>query len=93
MEKYFVYLEQLRQSGRINMFGAIPYLQMKFPELDPAPAKVESTDRVLCSTRLKDSIYTALWAGDDGLDQIEQPAALPLPECCWTRKSPAWTLA
>ena len=33
MEKYFVYLEQLRQSGRINMFGAVPYLQMKFPEL------------------------------------------------------------
>lgn len=33
MEKYFVYLEQLRQSGETNMFGAVPYLQREFPEL------------------------------------------------------------
>ena len=33
MEKYFAYLEQLRQSGETNMFGAIPYVQREFPEL------------------------------------------------------------
>lgn len=33
MEKYFAYLEQLRQSGETNMFGAVPYLQREFPEL------------------------------------------------------------
>ncbi len=43
-----------------------------------APAKVETTDRVLCSTRLEDSIYTDLRASDDGLDQIEQTAGKKL---------------
>ena len=33
MEKYFEYLNTLRDSGIINMFGAIPYLQEAFPEL------------------------------------------------------------
>ena len=33
MEKYFDYLEQLRDSGVTNMFGAVPYLQQEFPEL------------------------------------------------------------
>ena len=33
MEKYFVYLDDLRESGEINMFGAVPYLQQAFPEL------------------------------------------------------------
>ena len=33
MEKYFAYLERLRESGVINMFGAVPYLQQAFPEL------------------------------------------------------------
>ena len=33
MEKYFEYLEQLRESGVVNMFGAVPYLQAEFPEL------------------------------------------------------------
>ena len=32
-EKYFVYLEELRESGETNMFGAVPCLQRKFPEL------------------------------------------------------------
>lgn len=30
---YFVYLEKLRKSGRTNMWGASPYLQVMFPEL------------------------------------------------------------
>ena len=33
MKKYFDYLEQLRDSGVTNMFGAVPYLQQEFPEL------------------------------------------------------------
>ena len=33
MEKYFSYLEELRESGATNMFGASPYLQEHFPEL------------------------------------------------------------
>ena len=33
MEKYFAYLEELRESGETNIFGAVPYLQRKFPEL------------------------------------------------------------
>lgn len=34
----------------------------------------ETTDRVLRSTKLEDSIYTDLRAGDDNLDQIERDA-------------------
>ncbi len=33
MEKYFDYLNTLRDCGITNMFGAIPYLQEEFPEL------------------------------------------------------------
>ena len=33
MDKYFVYLEQLRDSGETNMMGAVPYLQREYPEL------------------------------------------------------------
>lgn len=33
MEAYFEYLDQLRDSGVTNMFGAVPYLQAEFPEL------------------------------------------------------------
>ena len=31
--RYYEYLEQLRLSGKINMFDAVPYLQETFPEL------------------------------------------------------------
>lgn len=33
MKKYFDYLDQLRESGAVNMFHAVPYLQEAFPEL------------------------------------------------------------
>ena len=33
MKKYFDYLDDLRDSGTTNMFGAVPYLQQRFPEL------------------------------------------------------------
>lgn len=29
-EKYFDYLEALRESGKTNMFGATPYLMIEF---------------------------------------------------------------
>ena len=31
-EKYYIYLEKLRQSGETNMYGAAPYLEQAFPE-------------------------------------------------------------
>ena len=37
-EMYFEYLDQLRESGAINMFGALPYLQESF-DLDRYEAK------------------------------------------------------
>ncbi len=33
MFKYFEYLDGLRDSGEVNMLGAVPYLQRKFLEL------------------------------------------------------------
>ena len=41
---YFDFLEQLRESGDINMFGARPYLQMEFCELAGKP---DVADKVL----------------------------------------------
>ena len=44
-----------------------------------AEAETETTDRVLRSTRLEDSIYTDLRTGDDGLEQTERTAVEKLP--------------
>jgi len=33
-EKYYIFLDNLRESGLVNMFGAAPYLREAFPELD-----------------------------------------------------------
>ena len=30
MEKYFVFLDKLRESGKTNMFGAAPYVSARF---------------------------------------------------------------
>ena len=38
-QKYFDYLERLRQSGETNMYGTAPYLQEEFPELRYAPER------------------------------------------------------
>ncbi len=38
-EKYYEYLDGLRESGRTNMFGASPYLQEAFPELTEKEAR------------------------------------------------------
>jgi len=37
-EKYYLYLDDLRESGVANMFGAAPYLQAAFPELSQREA-------------------------------------------------------
>ena len=34
MDKYFAYLDGLRDSGVTNMYGAAPYLQARFQELE-----------------------------------------------------------
>ena len=41
MDKYFEYLEQLRQSGETNMYGAAPYLQREFSELRLEPDRAK----------------------------------------------------
>lgn len=38
-ENYFNYLDDLRESGETNMFGARPYLMRKFPNLSEQEAK------------------------------------------------------
>ena len=37
-DEMFDYLDDLRESGETNMFGASPYLQTEFPELDKKTA-------------------------------------------------------
>lgn len=43
MKKYFNYLEALRHSGRVNMYGAMSYLQNQFPELVENPNRAKET--------------------------------------------------
>jgi len=38
-QKYYDFLDGLRESGVTNMFGAAPYLQREFPELDSRQAR------------------------------------------------------
>jgi len=38
-EKYYDFLDGLRETGKTNMFGATPYLLNQFHELDEALAK------------------------------------------------------
>lgn len=33
-KKYYIFLEDLRQSGVTNMYGAVPYLMAAFKDLD-----------------------------------------------------------
>ena len=39
-EVYFRFLEELRQSGKINMFGAAPYLAQAFDIPKPDATKI-----------------------------------------------------
>lgn len=38
LEKHLLFLDDLRESGKTNMFGARPYLLRKFPSLSPDEA-------------------------------------------------------
>jgi hypothetical protein len=38
MEEHFKYLDELRESGRVNMHGAAPWLMREFPGLTKAEA-------------------------------------------------------
>jgi len=38
-DEYLSYLDAVRESGLINMFGAAPYLADEFPELDKRQAR------------------------------------------------------
>lgn len=44
-KKYFDYLDFLRMMGTTNMFGAVPYLQQAFPELESDDAKAREVLR------------------------------------------------
>lgn len=37
-DEHLEYLDDLRESGVVNMFGARPYLQEEFPDLDDGAA-------------------------------------------------------
>ncbi|MDD4509365.1 MAG: hypothetical protein PHY23_00370 [Oscillospiraceae bacterium] len=39
-EPYFAFLDDLRESGKTNMYGAVPYLMRAFPALTEACAKM-----------------------------------------------------
>lgn len=41
-QKYFDFLEKLRQSGETNMYGAAPYLQSNFSELHGSREKANA---------------------------------------------------
>ena len=38
-EEHLLYLDQLRKSGVTNMFGAVPYILLQFPDLSEEQAK------------------------------------------------------
>ena len=38
-DEHLSYLHDLRNSGIINMFGAVPYIQEEFPELTKSQAR------------------------------------------------------
>lgn len=50
MEKYFEYLNKLRDSGATNMYGAVPFLQQKFPELGFDRARAQEVLRAWISS-------------------------------------------
>ena len=38
-DRYFKFLDELRELGTVNMFGAVPYLQARFPGLSAKEAR------------------------------------------------------
>ena len=39
MQDYFEFLDDLRESGETNMFGATPYLRREWPDLSRTEAR------------------------------------------------------
>ena len=58
-QKYFDYLERLRESGETNMLGAVPYLQRKFPELGFDRARAREIHRAWMDSYKEDKPLTA----------------------------------
>ena len=50
MKKYFEYLNALRKSGVTNMYGTVPFLQQKFPELGFDRARAQEVLRAWISS-------------------------------------------
>lgn len=66
--KYFTYLDALREIGETNMFGAGPYLQRGFPELDKTESRqvlMAWADTFDGKTDAEDRAYTALGKNDE----------------------------
>ena len=38
-EDYLEFLDRVRESGHTNMFGAVPYIEIEYPELTNKEAK------------------------------------------------------
>jgi len=38
-EEHLLYLDRLRESGVTNMFGAVPYILLEYPDLSEQEAK------------------------------------------------------
>jgi hypothetical protein len=39
IEDHLLYLDELRESGVTNMFGAVPFVRIRFPDLSKQEAK------------------------------------------------------
>ena len=39
IEDHLLYLDELRESGVTNMFGALPFIRLQFPDLTKQEAK------------------------------------------------------
>lgn len=48
--EYFDFLDELRESGVTNMFGAVTYLRQEFPELRNDPKKAAEILRTWMDT-------------------------------------------
>lgn len=63
--EYFQYLDDLRESGITNMFGAGSYIMREFPNL----SKYEAKDIILSWMKTFDGIKTLQQRGDESLQE------------------------
>lgn len=64
--KLFVYLDELRESGATNMFGAAPFLECEFPDISPAEAEAALQQWMRSDRSLKPEQRVAL------IEEIDQ---------------------